>query len=87
MKNIFEVKSDVFTKGAEICTMYQGRFSIGKNFIIPFLPEMKKANNINIFLDENYNITGGHIGRYTYDDGLHIIMFYYENGEYKTKKF
>lgn len=87
MKNIFDVKSDVFTEESQKCTMYsQARYLMGDNMIVPFLPEMQNANNINIFLDENYNIYGGQIGKYTLEDGLHCILFWYENGEYKTKK-
>ena len=77
--NISEVTQDIFTKGSVIASLHDtsGKIPhlIGKTMIKPFKTEMKNANNIELFLDANNNITGGQIGLYTEEKGIHIIMF------------
>lgn len=80
MKNIFEVKTDVFYPNSEIAQLYYTD-SKGiphqneKCFIIPFITEIKHANNIILFLDNDNNITGGQIGKYDIENGLHCFLF------------
>ena len=45
----------------------------GEVAIRPFIPEMVKANNVSLFIDDKFNILGGQIGRYTEDEGLNVV--------------
>lgn len=58
-----------------------------KTMIKSFNDEMKNANNVNLFFDENDFIISGQIGKYTLDEGLYILSLIYENGKYITKKY
>ncbi|NLE05245.1 MAG: hypothetical protein GX638_10675 [Crenarchaeota archaeon] len=87
--NIFDVKTDVFTPNSEVATLYyldkKGiPHQLGKIFIHPFIPAMIHANNINVILDENNNIVSGQIGKYDYENGLHVICF---DQQFNTKKY
>lgn len=75
MINLKNIKSNVFTKGAVIAEIYQNSRLIFKTMITPFKTEMQQANNIILFVDNDYNITGGQIGLYDYDNGLRVKMF------------
>ena len=73
--HISEIKSTIFEKGSVITELYKNGYQVGKTSIKPFKEEMKQSNNIILFLDNENNIIGGQIGKYTYEKGLHVIMF------------
>ena len=80
MTNIFDVKTNVFDPEGTIAELYDSSNDIphliGKAFIKPFHDEMKKdVNNIILFLNEENNIIGGHVGKYNYKKGIHCVSF------------
>lgn len=81
MINILDIKSSILTPGSIIADLYdishQGyTHLIGRTSITPYREEMKKdVNNIILFLDSDNNITGGQIGKYNWNNGLHIVEF------------
>lgn len=80
MLNLLDIKSNVFEIGSVFVDVYdQNAHLLFKTVIKPFKTEMEKANNIILFVDDKYNIIGGHIGLYTYNKGLHIVSFTIDN--------
>ena len=79
MTNILDVRKSILEKDTIIVDIYDVSNKIphliGKTSIKPFKKEMEKANNVSLFLDQNYNITGGQIGLYDAENGLHVMMF------------
>lgn len=80
MTNIFDVKTNVFDPKGVIAELYDASKNIphliGKTFIKPFHTEMKKdVNNIILFLNEENNIIGGHVGKYNNKKGIYCVSF------------
>lgn len=75
MKNLLEARQSILEKGSVIAEIYKNSHFDFKTSIKPFTPNMEKANNIILFVDNNYNITGGQIGLYDADKGLRIELF------------
>jgi len=77
MPRLCEIIRSVFDKGFVIAEIYksgEGHF-LFKTMIEPFMEEMKNANNIILFVDEENNVTGGQIGLYSSLEGLKTILF------------
>lgn len=78
--NLEMVLSDIFTVGsvgADIYTIDQSG-KPHKQFrttIYPFKTEMKKANNVILICDCNYNIRHGQISTFDPDNGMQTILF------------
>jgi hypothetical protein len=80
MINITDIKTNILTDTGLFAECYDISSNIpcllGKTYIKPYREEMKKdVNNVILFLDAEHNITGGQIGKYNYDKGIHVIMF------------
>jgi hypothetical protein len=80
MINLLDIQSSIFEKGSVIAELYNTcskgiPHKLNKIMIKPFKEDMKQANNIILFVDNNYNITSGQIGKYTDKKGLHVITF------------
>lgn len=80
MINLLSVKSSVFEKESVIVEVYKTcskgiPHKFTKTMIKPFMPAMKKANNIILFVNNDLDITGGQIGLYTYEEGLQVLTF------------
>lgn len=73
--NLTDIEQSIFDKDSTIAEIYNNSHLLFKTMIKPFKPEMKKANNIILFVDNDYNITGGQIGLYDFDKGLRVELF------------
>lgn len=49
--------------------------SVLNQYIYPYRKELMGAQNVVLFLDANKNITGGQIGLYNSEHGLHVEFF------------
>jgi len=72
---LIDIRKTIFDHGSVIAEIYKNGHLMFKTMIKPFKTEMKDANNIILFVDNNYNVTGGQIGIYTREKGLNTIMF------------
>jgi hypothetical protein len=70
-----DINKTIFDHGSVIAEIYKNSHLLFKTMIKPFKEEMKTANNIILFVDNEYNITGGQIGVYTREKGLNTILF------------
>lgn len=75
MVNLLDIRLSIFNPQSVIADVYKGSHKVCKTTIKPFRKEMERANNIIVFIDDNYNITGGQIGLYDLDNGLRVEMF------------
>jgi hypothetical protein len=65
-----------FIEGSQVAEIYQNSHFKFKTLIKPFHNEMlNNVNNIILFVDNDYNITGGQIGKYDIENGLRVVMF------------
>lgn len=49
--------------------------SIINQYVYPYRKELQIANNTFIFIDSDENITGGQVGHYDEENGLHTVFF------------
>ena len=56
MINLQNIKKSIFDPGSVIAEIYKNGHLLFKTMIKPFKPEMKEANNIILFIDNEYNI-------------------------------
>lgn len=75
MINLTDVKSSIFTPGSIIAEVYKNSHFLFKTMITPFKSEMVNANNVILFVDDNFNITSGQIGTYNRSTGINTITF------------
>lgn len=75
MINLLTVRKSILEKGSVIVDIYKNSHFQFKTSIFPFMPDMKNANNIILFVDNENNITGGQIGKYDIKNGLRTILF------------
>ena len=75
--NLLDVRTSVLSQQKSIsANVYKNSHLLFRTRIVPFMQQMEaNVNNVELFVNDNFDIIGGQIGKYDNINGLHVIQF------------